>query len=227
MESSPPDGSTGDPLPFVESAPGEPGMSDATPADLDDRLAGALERVGHALRVALWQQAREHGLSPVQVQLLQRLSSDPPERRRVGQLAAELDVTAPTISDAVSALRRKALVTSAPSPSDARVQLLDLTDAGRTVARATAAWTSDVGAELARIDVPAKAGTLALLLDLIGGLHDRGVLSVARTCTTCRFFRRAADGSREPVHHCALLDAPLPPAELRVDCREHEPAVAA
>jgi DNA-binding MarR family transcriptional regulator len=206
-------------------------VDSATPAgdvasDLDARLTGALERVGHALRVALWQQAKEHGLSPVQVQLLQRLSADPPERRRVGLLASELDVTAPTISDAVSALRRKELVTSAPSPADARIQLLDLTARGRDVARATTAWTADVVAELARIDPPVKADALGLLLDVIRGLHDRGVLSVARTCTTCRFFRRATDPGTPVVHHCALLDAPLLPSELRVDCPEHEPVAA-
>lgn len=237
-----------DPLPYAESAPpGSAPVGDASadsapagaapagtapagtapagdpPADLDARLAGALERVGHALRVALWQQAKEHGLSPVQVQLLHRLSSDPPERRRVGQLAAELDVTAPTISDAVSALRRKELVTSAPSATDARVQLLDLTDAGREVARASAAWTADVGAELARVDVDAKVDALGLLLGVIGGLHDRGVLSVARTCPTCRYFRRATADGPDAVHRCALLDAPLPPSALRVDCVDHEP----
>ncbi|WP_084269433.1 MarR family winged helix-turn-helix transcriptional regulator [Patulibacter minatonensis] len=206
----------------AEAAPGH----GAGGVDLDTRLTGALERVGHAIRVALWQQAKEHGLSPVQVQLLQRLSTDPPERRRVGQLAAELDVTQPTISDAVAALRRKALVTSSPSPGDARVQLLDLTDRGRDIARASAAWADDVGAELARIGTPVKVDALGLLLDVIRGLHERGVLSVARTCTTCRFFRRSGDEGPGAVHRCALLDAPLPPSDLRVDCLEHEPVAA-
>ena len=215
------DGAPSDLPSSVESAPGAGPSS-----DLDARLVGALERVGHATRVALWRQAKEHGLSPVQVQLLGRLATDPPVRRRVGQLAAELDVTAPTISDAVSALRRKGLVTSGPAPGDARVQLLELTDDGARLARASSAWTADVGTELSRIDEAAKVDALGMLLDVIGGLHRRGVLSVARTCTTCRFFRRAAEATPDAVHHCALLDAPLPPAALRVDCLEHEAAAA-
>ncbi|CAB4922331.1 unannotated protein [freshwater metagenome] len=213
-------GRPGAPSP-VESAPG------AGPAgDLDARLAGALERVGHATRVALWQQAKEHGLSPVQVQLLGRLATAPPARRRVGRLAAELDVTAPTISDAISALRRKGLVSSSPDPADARIQTLELTPEGREVARASAAASADVDAVLAAQPVVAKVDALGLLLDVIAGLHERGVLSVARTCTTCRFFRRADPRAAEAVHHCGLLDAPLPPEALRVDCLEHEPVAA-
>lgn len=221
MEPSRPAVEPPDPPSFVESAP-----HGADSGDLDARLLGALERVGHAIRVSLWQQAKSHGLSPVQVQLLHRLSVDPPERRRVSQLAAELDVTAPTISDAVSALRRKSLVTSRPSTTDARVQLLDLTDEGRGVAQASAAWMADVGGELSRLDGGAKVDALGLLLDVIRGLHERGVLSVARTCTTCRFFEPDGTRDRDAVHRCALLDAPLPASALRVDCLEHE-AVAA
>ena len=214
-----------DALPYVEPAPGA--GDPAAAADLDARLAGALERVGHALRVSLWEQAKAHGLSPVQVQLLGRLASDPPARRRVGQLAAELDVTAPTISDAVGALRRKGLVTSTPSPLDARAQLLDLTAAGHELAARATTSSAHVTGALAPLDPSAKADALALLVDVIGALHAGGVISVARACTTCRFFRRSgpAEGSAA-VHHCALMDAPLPAAALRVDCREHEPLAA-
>ncbi|MFD6888259.1 MarR family winged helix-turn-helix transcriptional regulator [Streptomyces sp. NPDC059957] len=100
----------------AQELPGNPG----DPSDLDRRLASALERAGHALRTLIWTQATAHGLSPIQVQLLLRLWVDPPERRRVGTLPAEFDLSAATVSEALAALRRKGLVEEQPVPGDKR-----------------------------------------------------------------------------------------------------------
>lgn len=193
--------------------------------ELDAKVAAALERVGHALRVLLWDQAKAHNLSPMQVQLLLRLAHEPPQRRRVGMLAAEFDVKAPTVSDAVGALRRKGLLASSAVEGDRRGQLLELSPEGRQLADAVSAWQRPVADHLAGVPESAKADALALLVDLMGGLRRGGVIGVARTCPTCRFFRRDAHSGAAP-HHCALLDTAMAPADLRVDCAEHEPAAA-
>lgn len=190
--------------------------------DLDSKLAAALERVGHAMRVLLWEQAKAHKLSPMQVQLLLRVAHEPVPRRRVGALAAELDVKAPTVSDAVAALQRKGLVTTETLEGDRRGSRLELTDPGRTVVAALTDWQAPVTDRLATVPDAAKADALGLLVELMGHLRETGVISVARTCPTCRFFRR----SPAAPHYCALLDAPLPLADLRVDCPEHEPLAA-
>lgn len=189
---------------------------------LDARLAAALERAGHALRVLLWQRAKAFGLSPIQVQLMLRLASEPPHRRRVGQLAAEFDVKAPTVSDAVAALRRKRLVASEQIEGDRRGQLLTLTARGREVSDQLQGWQDAVAEQLVDVAEHDKATTLQILLDLIGGLQRDGVVNVARMCTTCRFFARDVTPGGGPAHRCMLLDVPLAAAELRVDCAEHE-----
>jgi hypothetical protein len=61
--------------------------------------------------------------------------------------------------------------------------------------------------------------TLEALLTLIGRLVDAGVIDTVRTCMTCRFHE--VDSGR---HRCTLLHIDLPPAELRVNCAEHQPA---
>ncbi len=194
--------------------------------ELDGKLVAALERTGHALRVLLWEQAKGHGLSPMQVQLVLRLAAEPPERRRVGALAGEFDVKAPTVSDAVAALRRKGLVASESVEGDRRAQQLALTEPGRRLADELAAWADTVLAQLAGVGDADKAAALALLLDVVGGLRRAGVLTVARTCTTCRFFGRDAHAGSAHPHHCRLLDTAMAAAELRVDCVEHEELVA-
>jgi len=193
------------------------------PPDVDAKLVAALERVGQALRVQMWDKAKQHGLSPTQLQVLLRLASDPPARRRIGVLAGELDVTHPTVSDAVAVLRRKGLVDSEPG---SRRTTLGLSARGRAVAAGLADWDERTRQQLPDLPVGDKQATLRLLLDLIAGLQRSGAITVARMCVTCRFFRRDAHPDSARPHHCALVDAPMGGGELRIDCAEHEPRAA-
>ncbi len=193
------------------------------PPDVDAKLVAALERVGQALRVQMWDKAKQHGLSPTQLQVLLRLASDPPARRRIGVLAGELDVTHPTVSDAVAVLRRKELV---DRDSGSRTAALSLSARGRAVAAGLADWDQRTRQQLADLPVGDKHATLQLLLDLIAGLQRSGAITVARICVTCRFFRRDAHPNSPRPHHCALVDAPMGSGELRIDCAEHQPLAA-
>ncbi|WP_144440539.1 hypothetical protein [Limnochorda pilosa] len=69
-----------------------------------------------------------------------------------------------------------------------------------------------------------REGLLQGLLELIAALNRAGVITVARTCLTCRFFEPAAP-SGSGVHRCRLLEKPLAAEDLRVDCPDHEPHV--
>ena len=191
--------------------------------DVDSKLVAALERVGQALRVQMWDKAKQHGLSPTQLQLMLRLATDPPERRRIGVLAAELDVTHPTVSDAVAVLRRKGLV---DRDAASRRAALNLSGRGRALANDLADWDQRTREQFADVPAADKQATLQLLLDLIAGLQRSGAITVARMCVTCRFFRRDAHPEAAQPHHCALVDVPLGSGDLRVDCAEHEPNAA-
>jgi DNA-binding MarR family transcriptional regulator len=191
--------------------------------DVDAKLVAALERVGQALRVQIWDEAKQHGLSPTQLQLLLRLASDPPARRRIGVLAGELDVTHPTVSDAVAVLRRKGLVDRDPAN---RRAALSLSARGRALAAGLADWDERTRRQLADLPVHDKHASLRLLLDLVAGLQRSGAITVARMCVTCRFFRRDVHSDPARPHHCALVDAPMAGDELRIDCAEHEPRAA-
>jgi DNA-binding MarR family transcriptional regulator len=193
------------------------------PPDVDAKLAAALERVGQALRVQMWDTAKQHRLSPTQLHVMLRLATDPPARRRIGVLADELDVTHPTVSDAVAVLRRKGLVDRDPA---SRKAPLSLSARGRAVADRLVDWDERTRQQLAHLPIAEKDATLRLLLDLIAGLQRSGAITVARMCVTCRFFRRDAHPNSARPHHCALVDAPMAGTDLRIDCAEHEPRAA-
>ena len=194
-------------------------------ADLDRRLGSAIERLGHGLRALSQRTAREHGLSPLQQQAVLALAHRPAGRREVGALAAEFDVSTPTMSDAVAALQRKDLVTRSPG-TDGRRRLLTLTPAGEEVARSLASWDEPLTGALAALPVADRATTLHSLLRVIGDLQRAGVVGVARTCTSCRFFGRDERPDPAAPHFCHLLRTPLPLTDLRIDCPEHEPVTS-
>lgn len=187
----------------------------ATP-ELDARLAAALERLAVAERALHQAQVTPLGLSPIQLRLLTLIRELPPFRRRVTALARELEVSQPTVSDAVAALVAKGLVRR---EGPTRRGTLALTAAGRRLATKATGLDEALAGTLANLDPAAKATALGVLLECIAALVEAGVITTARCCTTCRHFRRAPDGAP----HCELLDRPLPPDELRVDCPEHEP----
>jgi DNA-binding MarR family transcriptional regulator len=190
--------------------------------DLNSRLAGALERIAHAVRALRQDQASAHGLTPLQVDLLLHLAHrDAPERRRAARLAELLDLAPPTVSDALAALARKGHLKRRRDETDGRSSVIVLTASGRRLSGALALETG-LDEAVAGLDSDDRATTLASLLEIITVLHRRGVISVARTCLTCRFMISDGDGRR-----CTLLGIALDDTDLRVDCPEHAPEVLA
>lgn len=187
-------------------------------ADLDRRLFAAVERLGRALRAARRQLATRHGLSLLGVGMLETLADERP--RRVGDLAAEIDISQPTASDALAALDRRGLVSRSRDPDDRRGTVVALTTAGADLA---AEITTELAPLMAgdRADAADRGAALHLLLGEIARLQAAGVISVNRSCLTCHHYERprGAHSAR-----CLLLRADLAETELRVDCPEHASA---
>lgn len=194
--------------------------------DVDAKIVASLERLSRVFQLLLRERAREHGLSPIQTQFLVHLLFHDLELRRVGRLAREFELTRATVSDAVAALERKGLVRREPWPDDGRVATLRLTPAGKALAGELSTWAEVIRERLALVPEDEKEIVVRFLMGLVSSLQRSGVITVARMCVTCRFFRPDVRPGGDSPHHCALLDAPLAVSDLRVDCPEHEPATA-
>ncbi|RMH79178.1 MAG: MarR family transcriptional regulator [Actinomyces sp.] len=188
----------------------------AEPPPLDDRLFAAVDRLATVVRSARQRLATRHGTSPLQLQIVEHLAGG--RRARVGDLAAEFAVASPTISDAVSTLVDKGFVERRTDPADKRAVVLGLTPAGEELAAAVTAEFGPVRRATAGIAGAERATALHVLLRGIAHLVDAGIIRVDRSCLTCAHHEPGA-GLRPG--HCLLLDRPLPPADLRVDCPDH------
>ena len=156
--------------------------------DVDAKIIASLERLSTIFRGLLWEKAKEHDLTPLQVQVLVYLRYHPPGEGRVGELARRFDLAAATVSDAVGTLVEKGLVAKEPDPSDRRARVLTLTDDGAATAENLGDWAGAVREALSSVPDEEKAVVMETLMDLIASLEQRGVITVARMCRTCRFF---------------------------------------
>lgn len=208
------------------------GSAPAGHEDVGQKLLSAVERLGRAIRAARQQVATEHGLSLLGTSVLELLARK--GSTTIGELAAELDVSQPTISDAVATLEGHGLVERTRSESDGRVTVVSPTTDGAETGRR-------IAAELAPVlsgDQPGRSGpddgrpgdgvarerrglALEVLLEEILRLQRAGVITVNRSCLSCRHHQ--PQRGRSPAR-CLLLDADLAPEALRVDCPEHDAA---
>jgi DNA-binding MarR family transcriptional regulator len=195
--------------------------------DVDAKLVAGLERLSQVFRVLLWDRAHEHGLSPVQARVLLDLRFRAEGGRRVGALAEQFSLTAATVSDALTTLVEKGFVTKVPDPDDRRARIVQLTAEGEERADTLSTWAEPVREQLRRLGTERKTEAMTLVMELIAELEEADLISRARMCRTCRFFGENAHDDPDAPHHCNLLDLPLGPGDLRMDCPEHEPAESA
>jgi DNA-binding MarR family transcriptional regulator len=192
--------------------------------DVDKKIVAALERLSQAYRVLLQVEAQGRRLSPIQARFLVHLLHHGNELGRVGRLAEEFGLSRATVSDATRTLEAKGLLRRKPWSRDGRVATLRLTPAGNEVAVGLSGWADVVEEQLRSFAPEEKEAVMRFLMRLISALQTEGVITVARMCVSCRFFRPDAHPRSASPHHCALLDLPLSGADLRTDCPEHEPA---
>ncbi len=193
------------------------------PMPLTHKIVAALERLGQVLRSLLLTDAIAEGLSITQAQILLQCYLQPGRLYGISELASELELTQPTISDAVTTLQRKGLLQKLPREDDRRALVLLLTPKGKAIARRL--WQQQVRRfenSLNHLSSVELSQLLYLLLRTIAAAYEEGLLHAARTCLTCRFFQVLSD--RQPAYFCSLLETPLELAELRFPCPEHEPS---
>lgn len=189
------------------------------------KLREGLERLSAVLRAEQWAETAPKALNPGQARILRLLLGR--GSMRIIQLTAELGLSQPTVTVAVSALARKGLVARQPDPADGRASQIVLTDAGRQAADAAPLAPRALDAALAGLGAAERADLLLTTIKLVRALQVSGALPAQRLCLTCRHFRPHAHPGAEKPHHCGFVDAAFGTADLRLDCGDHEAAPSA
>lgn len=189
------------------------------------QVAAGLVKLSLALRHEAWKEARGGGLTPTQGQVLSWLLLQAPGQRPTpGELAKALALSPATVSEALNALEAKGLVRRRQSGDDRRSYQLELTDAGRRAARASAGWADFLAAAVDSLPAADQVALLKVLVRLIRSLQLQGKIPVARMCVSCSYFRPFVHPDPERPHHCMYVDAAFGDGRLRLECPDYEPA---
>lgn len=184
-------------------------------ASLDNKIVAGLERLSQVFRILLWEKAKEHGLSPIQIQLLIFIQHHSPEKTTISYLAQEFNFTKPTISDAIKILEEKKLIKKFTDSADTRSYTIRLTAAGKKVAAGTENFVDPLTGIIEKASETDKTILWNNLSDLIVRLNKSGVISVQRTCFNCKHYSPI-----NKVHFCNLLNRKLETQDIRIDCEE-------
>ena len=186
-------------------------------SNIESKIVASLERVSQAFRVLLWNESKEHSLSPIQVQVLIFLLYHSDQKRKVSYLADEFNMTKATISDTVKTLEQKLFIRKEYEQHDTRSYIIHLTEKGKEIAEQTSLFAKEIQIPIDKLHSTEKENLLLNLLDIIKHLNKSGVITIQRMCFTCHFYKTNKNG-----HFCNLLNSSIADNELRIDCPEHK-----
>ncbi len=188
-------------------------------ANLDNKIVAGLDRLGQVFRILLWEKAKQHGLSPIQIQLLIFIQYHAADQSTISYLAQEFNFTKPTISDAIKVLEQKKMVKKIADPSDTRSYTIQLLAKGKNVVAASEDFTNPLTAIISAQGNNSKLILWQNIAGLIRELNKTGIISVQRTCYNCIHF-----SSKNKTPFCNLLQQKLLVPDIRIDCAEFERA---
>ena len=186
--------------------------------NIEAKILNGIERLSEVLKALLWEKAKLHGISPIQIQILLFVTNHKTEICNVSYLAKEFMVTKATISDAVKVLLKKNYLEKDFSPLDSRRYNLLVTAKGSELVERLLDYASPLAEGLSKFKNEELITVFDTLSKLIFQLNQQGVIQVQRTCYHCRFY----SGDQKNKHYCNFLQSELKKQEIRIDCSEFE-----
>ena len=186
-------------------------------SNLNKKIVAGLERLSQVFRILLWEKAKEHSLSPIQIQFLIFIQYHSAEKSTISYLAQEFNLTKPTISDAIRILKEKKLIKKKTDNSDTRSYTIQLTAQGEGVVSGTEDFADPITTIISKTNPRDKIVLWDNITNLITNLNKSEVISVQRTCFNCQHYSKK---NKSPF--CNLLEQKLQTQDIRIDCEDFE-----
>ncbi len=186
---------------------------------MDRLIVQSLERLSQVFRFLLWEYAKEHQLSPIQIQFLIYIASHSRKFSSVSELARAFSLTPATVSDAVTVLEQKGLVQKMVSKRDKRKFPLTLTKAGQQLSHHVKNWSEPFLNRLQEFPLQTRESLLEFLLKMVESLKQADLLDEINTCFSCGFL---LTGHEDLESRCILRNVPLNGYDFRLNCANYK-----
>ena len=187
-------------------------------------LVVGLQKIGLVMRHYQGTETGPDNVNPLEMQTLQLLFARHDQTIPISTIATELGVTDDTALMVVRQLASKRLVLTSLREDDDAFKQVRLSATGRCQAEIATGWPDVLTGSVDRLSPAEQSSLLSRLIHMIRLLQEAGDIPIARMCVTCRYFRPGVHADPERPHHCEYVDAAFGSRDLRLDCREHEPA---
>jgi len=184
---------------------------------ITSKIVVGLERLSGVFKVLLWEHAKTIGISPIQIQLLIFIAYHKQELCNVSHLAKEFNITKPTISDAIKVLDKKGFIVKDYSVSDNRSYSIFLSSKGKEIVAETENFANPIKTQLKSVEKADLENLYTTISKLIYQLNQKGIITVQRSCFSCKFYNKSKNRD-----YCNLLDRQLLNGDIRLDCPEYE-----
>ncbi|MER3499839.1 MAG: MarR family transcriptional regulator [Chitinophagaceae bacterium] len=188
-------------------------------SNLDNKIVAGLERLSQVFRILLWEKAKKHNLSPIQIQLMIFIQHHSQDKTTISYLAQEFNLTKPTISDAIKVLEQKKLIKKYPDSIDTRSYTIQLTAQGKKIVAEAETFVNPLTDIISNSTQADKLVLWDNIISLITKLNKMDLISVQRMCFNCKHY-----STKNKKHFCNLLNQKLEAKDIRIDCREFEVA---
>lgn len=188
-------------------------------SNLDNKIVAGLERLSQVFRILLWEKAKEHSLSPIQIQLLIFIRHHSTDKTTISYLAQEFNFTKPTISDAIKVLEQKQFIKKITDSTDTRSYTIQLTVKGKKIVSETENFANPLADIITQSTTANKLVLWENIASLIIQLNKLKVISIQRTCFNCKHY-----SIKSSTPFCNLLGQKLQTRDIRIDCEEFETA---
>ncbi len=190
--------------------------------DINYKIVSLLERIGLVFRVLTFEAAKKERLSPTQIQFLLYLYNHKKTASKAIAIAREFNLTAATVSEVITSLKRKKLINKKINKKDGRVLNLQITASGKKLACKLSDWTSILWKTVNKFSKQSKENSILFLMELIAELQKQRIITIAKMCITCGNFKKNAYPTRDKPHHCKLTNKPLANSDLNLNCDNHQ-----
>lgn len=187
-------------------------------SSLDGKITAGFERLSQVFRVLLWEKAKNHDLSPIQIQVLIFLKHHSKNKATVSYLAKEFNLTKATVSDTVRILEQKSYLTKSVNENDSRSYAIELTAKGLEMVLLTEDFTDPLFDLIRMVPENEKNVLWKNISSIVEQLHTLQVINVQSTCRNCGYFLQQKDGN-----YCQLMNIKLETNDIKLDCIDHKP----
>lgn len=186
---------------------------------LNYNIIMGIERVSHVFRTILREMAREMGLSPLQLQILEYVGRNMKENCNASFISEEFDIKKSTISDSIKVLEQKGMIKREKDIEDGRVLYVILTAKGRELIGGFMGYFSNIEGDLNNIPEEQKIMVLDFIIKLIKLMHKKGIIQTAKICINCsNFYENKEMGSDKP-HYCAFANVYMSDGDFNLNCK--------